>query len=226
GGEVGRKALDRVRRGRRGNQYQQLVAIATLARTEAYPPRRAEFARELEKLLNGNDRLVAQQSTHALYLWATREQLESLLKALDDPNTYVRRGAIEALVPLKEKRAVSPVAAFLPKFGEREVAGRALIRMGPMVEAEVRKYVGHADRATREEAARVVRQIGKAGKDEDFLAALAGLKDRIVSNRRKALQWFAAASPEHPRRAEAAHEIARLLHEGNVLDKKEAALAL
>jgi HEAT repeat protein len=226
GGLAGPENLDKAIEWLRGNQYQQLVAIAALARAEAFAPRRAEVARELEKLLNGNDRLVAEQSTKALYVWATKDQVPSLLKALDDPSTFVHRGAAEALGPLQDKRAVVPVAAFLPKFGEREVAGRSLIRMGPLVEDEVRKYLTNSDAAARQEAARVLRQIGKAEKDDAFAAALGGLKDPVQGNRLKGLKWFAAADPDHPRRAEAAREVARLLQEGNSLEKREAAKAL
>jgi HEAT repeat protein len=226
GGLAGPDNLDKAIEWLRGNQYQQLVAIAALARAEAFPPRWAEIARELEKLLNGNDRLVALESTKALYVWATKDQVPSLLKALDDPNTFVRRGAIEALGPLQDKRAVAPVAAFLPKFGEREVAGRSLIRMGPMVEDEVRKYLGNADTGARQEAARVLRQIGKTARDDAFAAALGSLKEDKVFGRLKGLKWFASADPDHPLRAEAAREIARLLQEGGVSEKREAAQAL
>ena len=226
GGLAGPENLDKALEWLHGNQFQQLVTIASLARAEPFPPRRAEVARELEKLLNGNDRLVALESTKALYVWATKEQVPSLLKALDDPSTFVRRGAVEALGPIQDKRAVAPVAAFLPKFGEREVAGRALIRMGPMVEDEVRKYVGNADAGARQEAARVLRQIGKAAKDDAFAAALGSLKDDKQFARVKGLKWFVTADPDHPRRAEAARDIARLLQEGGVFEKKEAAAAL
>jgi HEAT repeat protein len=226
GGLAGPENLDKALQWLKGNQTQQLIAIAALARADAFPPRQAEVAKALEKLLNGNDRLVAQESTKALFVWGTKEQVPSLLKALDDSSVFIRRGAIEALGPLQDKRAVAPVAAYLPKFFEREVAGRSLIRMGPMVEDEVRKYVGHADEGGRQEAARVLRQIGKTAKDDDFLAALGGLKDDNVFGRLKGLKWFAKADPDHPRQAEAAKEIARLLSEGGVFEKKEASAAL
>jgi HEAT repeat protein len=196
----------------RGNQLQQLRAIEFLEKAEVDPKRQAEVAGELEKLLNGNDRLVAKESTKALTVWATREQVPSLLKALDDPNVYVRRGAVQALGPLKDERAVVPVAKFLTKFGDREVAGRSLIAMGPMVEPEVRKYLEDPEQATRDEASRVLRQIGKADAAKDaFEANLAGLKDPNFASRRKAAEYFAAAKPDHPRRAEVAAELTRLV---------------
>jgi RNA polymerase sigma factor (sigma-70 family) len=226
GGPAGPESFDQAIEWLRGNQLQQLIAIGSLAKAEPYAPRRAEVAAELEKLLNGNDRLVALESTKALYPWATKAQVPSLLKALDDPNVFVREGAIEALGPLQDERAVAPVAKFLASTFEREVAGRSLIRMGAISEKEVRKYLTDADGKARDEAARVLRQIGKVGKDDDFAAALGALQDGNAFNRRKGLRWFASADPDHPRRAEAAQEISRLLKDGDVFDKQDAAKAL
>jgi RNA polymerase sigma factor (sigma-70 family) len=209
-----------------GDQLHQLLAIASLSRVDVYTPRQADVARELEKCLNGRDRLVALRSTDALAVWATKEQVPSLLKALDDPSTFVRRGGIEVLGTLQDKRAVAPVAVFLTSFGEREVAGRALIRMGGIVEEEVRRYLTNPDKGAREEAARILRQIGKTGKDDAFDAAMGGLKDSNLFSRRKALEWFAAADADHPRRAEAAREMGRLLKDGGPFDKQDAAKAL
>src|SRR5262249_24340569 len=70
-GLAGPDNFDQVIEWLRGNQFQQLVAIGSLAKAEVFPPRQAEVARELEKLLNGNDRLVALESTKALFVWAT-----------------------------------------------------------------------------------------------------------------------------------------------------------
>jgi RNA polymerase sigma factor (sigma-70 family) len=225
-GAAGPENIDQAIEWLRGDQLQQFLAIESLARVDAYAPRRAEVARELEKVLNGRDRLVALKSTDALIVWATKDQVPSLLKALDDPSTFVRRGAMEALGPLQDSRAVAPVAKFLTSFGEREVAGRSLIQMGSIAEDEVRKYLANADKGAREEAARVLRQIGKTGKDDDFEAALGGLKDDNLSHRRKALQWFASADADHPRRAEAAREMGRLLKDGGPFDKQDASRAL
>ncbi len=209
----------------RGNQLQQLLAIDALAKSPVDPARQPAVAAELERVLNGNDRLVAQKSLDALYVWATLAQVPSLLRALDDSSTFVRRGAIQALGPLKDERAVAPVAKFLPSFGEREVAGRSLIAMGPMVESEVRKYLTSPDRFAREEASRVLRQVGRADPERDaFDAALGGLKDRWGQS--KALEWFAAANPNHPRRAEVAAELARLLADRSSLVRTDAAKAL
>src|SRR5262245_52996744 len=75
GGTAGPDNLDQAVQWLRGNQLQQLLAIGSLAKADVHAPRQAEIARELEKLLNGNDRLVALQSTKALAVWATKEQV-------------------------------------------------------------------------------------------------------------------------------------------------------
>jgi HEAT repeat protein len=196
-----------------GNQLQQLRSIGWLEKQKVDPARQADVAAALERCLNGNDRLVALSSLKALYVWATRAQVPSLLKALDDASPFVRQGAVVALGPLKDERAVVPVAKFLTDFGAREAAGRSLMAMGPMVETEVRKYLAHDDRGAREEAARVLRGIGKADAARDaFEMNLGGLKDRW--NQTKSAEWFAKANPEHPRRAEVAAELAKLLKVG------------
>src|SRR5262249_6108212 len=102
----------------------------------------------------------------------------------------------------------------------------ALIDIGPPVEEEVRKYLTHTDQAVRAEATRILSKIGKADQDDGFVTALASLKDSNGFGRRKALAWFASAKADHPRRAEAAQEMARLLENGDAFDKEPAAKAL
>jgi HEAT repeat protein len=225
-GLMGPESFDQAVEWLRGDQLHQLVACGSLAKAQIYPPRQAEVARELEKLLNGQDNLVAGKSIEALVVWATTEQVPSLLKALDSTNPFIRDGALAALVRLKEPRAAEPVAKMLISFHTRAKAAQALIDIGPSVEPEVRKYLTHSDQAVRAEAARILNKIGKSGQDDDFVAALAGLKDSNGFGRRKALAWFASAKPDHPRRPEAARELAGLLENGDALDKEPAAKAL
>ncbi|HEY7158237.1 MAG TPA: GIDE domain-containing protein [Gemmataceae bacterium] len=227
GGPMGPESFDQAIEWLRGFQPFNLIACGSLAKAEKiYPPRQAEVAGELEKLLNGRDKLVAGESIKALVVWATAEQVPSLLKALDSTNPFIRDGSLAALVRLKEPRAAEPVAKMLISFNTRAKAAQALITIGPPVEAEVRKYLTHDDQGVREEAKRILGKIGKTGQEDDFAAALAGLSDEKVGGRRKALTWFASAKADHPRRAEAAREMARLLEKGNALDKKPAAEAL
>jgi HEAT repeat protein len=225
-GLMGPESFDQAVEWLRGDQLHQLVACGSLAKAQVYPPRQAEVARELEKLLNGRDDLVAGKSIDALVVWAMTEQVPSLLKALDSANPFLRDGALAALVRLKAPRAAEPVAKMLTSFPTRAQAARALIGIGPSVEPEVRKYLTHSDRAVRAEAARILDKIGKSGPDDDFVAALAGLKDGNGVGRRKALAWFASAKADHPRRAEAARELAQLLENGEVQEKEPAAQAL
>jgi HEAT repeat protein len=90
------------------------------------------------------------------------------------------------------------------------------------VEKEVRKYLTDDSAAAREEAARILKQLGKTDRDDDFNRALAGLKDSNVLGRKKALAWFGTADPAHPRRAEAAAALAALVKDGDVFVKQAA----
>src|SRR5262249_34609845 len=159
----------------RGDQPFNLIACGSLAKAQVHAPRQAEVARELEKLLNGRDKLVAGESIKALVVWATAEQVPSLLKALDSTNPFIRDDAVAALVRLKEPRAAEPAAKMLTSFHTRAKAAQALIEIGPPVEEEVRKYLMHSDQAVRAEATRILGKIGKPGQDDGFVTALAGL---------------------------------------------------
>lgn len=226
GGPRGPESFDQAIEWLRRGQPFNLFACDSLAKAKIYPTRQAEIARELEELLNGRDGLAASASIKALVVWATAEQVPSLLKALDSPSPFICGDAMAALVRLKEPRAVEPMAKMLTSFSTRGPAAQALIDFGPPVEAEVRKYLTHNDQAVREEAKRILGKIGKPGQDDDFVAALAGLNDDKGVGRRKALAWFASAKADHPRRAEAAREMARLLEKGDTFDKEPAAKAL
>jgi RNA polymerase sigma factor (sigma-70 family) len=208
---------------RSDNQASQLIAVRSLGLLEApYEPRRDEVTAQLEKMLNGRDRLVASKCAETLSVWATRKQVPSLIKSLED--WPCRKAAMQALGKLKDERAVEPLARFLQSDRpfDREPAAAALIAIGPAAEKEVRKYLTDDNPATRDEAARILKQIGKTGQDDEFNRALAGLKDANVLARKKALAWFGTADPGHARREEAAAALAALVKDGDVFARQEA----
>jgi HEAT repeat protein/lysophospholipase L1-like esterase len=207
-------------------QWKRLVACASLARAELYPPRQAEVAKVLEKLLNAKDRLTAGKAADALTVWATRDQVPSLVAALEDMNPFLRDAMYEALGKLQDPRAVAPVAKALAKFSDRKKASRALIRMGPIVEEEVRKYLKDLDTAVREEAAHVLAKIGKTGFDDQYNAMFAGLTKGDVFAKGKALKWFTTADLSDEQTSEVARAVAPLLKSGNLNEQRTAAEVL
>jgi RNA polymerase sigma factor (sigma-70 family) len=224
GGPFGPESFDQALEWMRGdNQAAQLIAIGSLARLEMpYEPRREEVTAQLEKMLNGRDRLVASRCAEALYVWATAKQVPSLIKSLEDK--FCRKAAMQTLGRLKDERAVEPLARFLQsdKHFDREPAAAALIAIGPAAEKEVRKYLTDDNAATRDEVARILKQLGKSDRDDDFNRALAGLKDANALSRKKALAWFGTADPAHPRRAEAAEALAAMVKDGDVFARQAA----
>jgi HEAT repeat protein len=159
-----------------GNALEQRLALEWLKKQPIDPKKQSKVAAALEQLLNGNDRNLAQESLEVLARWATKEQVPALLRAADDNNPFIREGAVGVLGPLKDDRAVVPLARMLANARDREAAGRALIAMGPMAEAEVRKLLDNPDAGARAEAARVLRQIGKADPARDeFTSQVAAL---------------------------------------------------
>ena len=224
-GDFAPKNIDQALEWMRGdNQSLQLFALRSLARLDApYEPRQEEVAAQMQAMLDARDRLVASKSAAALVVWATKKQVPSLIKSLDAK--FCRTDAMEALSRLKDERAIEPLARFLKsenKFTDRDPAAAALIGLGPAVETEVRKYLDDDKPQTREAAARVLKQIGKVDKDDDFNAALAALKDNNPFARKKAVAWFAAADPAHPRRAEAAKVLTAMYKDGDIFAKQAA----
>jgi RNA polymerase sigma factor (sigma-70 family) len=228
GGAAGPESFDQALEWMRGdNQASQLIAIGSLARLEApFEPRREEVTAQLEKMLNGRDRLVASKCADALYVWATRKQVPSLITSLEDP--FCRKSAMQTLGKLKDDRAVEPLARFLKseRTADREPAAAALVALGPVAEKEVREYLTDPNQATRDEAARVLKQLGKTDRDGELDAALAGLTDRNALARKKALAWFDTADPTHPRREEAARALAGLVKGGDLFARQGAIAAL
>ncbi len=222
GGGVGLESFDQALEWMRSdNQASQLIAIKSLAQLDApYEPRREEVTAQLEKMLNGRDRLVASKCADALYVWATKKQVPSIIKSLEDP--FCQKAAMDTLGRLKDERAIEPLAKYLrsEKFFERDPAVAALIAIGPAVEKEVRGYAEDDNKEAREAAARILKQIGKTDKDDEFKAALVGLKDKNVFGKKKAIDYFATADAAHPRKEEAAKALAALYTDGDIFDKQ------
>ncbi len=227
GGEVGPESYDEALKWMRSdNQTNQLIAVRCLGLAEVYPKRQDEVAAQLEKMLNGRDRLVALHACRSLYVWATKKQTSSLVKALENTNSFVRKDAIQALGKLKDVSAAEAIANRLKadRF-EREEAARALINLGPAVEKVVTPYRDDADSKVRDEAARILRQIGKAEKDEEFNSALKALKDKSPLAQNKGYKYFNTADADHPRRAEAAKLLASIWKDGERADRMKSTKA-
>ncbi len=164
---------------------------------------------------------------NALEVWATAEQGIALLMAVkSSADLSIRERALDAMLRLKAPGRAEAAANMLTVNLTREKAARALIAMGPPAETDVRRYLRHEDQVVREEATRVLREIGKLSDNDQFIAAFFGLKDRSGLGRAKALEWFASAKATHPGREEAAHEMAQLLEHGDNSDKDGAAKGL
>jgi HEAT repeat protein len=204
-------------------QWKQLVACASLARCELYKPRQAEVAKALEKLLGDRNALTANRAAQALAVWATRDQMASLIAALDSDDPFIREAMYEALGTLQDPRGVAPVAKALAKFSDRKWAVRALTRMGPIVEDTMRKYLKDSDTAVREAAAKVLEKIGKTGKDDKFLEVMTGLTKGDGFARNKSLQWLTTADLTDAQQVEVARTVAPLLMKGDGLQQRWAA---
>ena len=148
-------------------------ACERLAKGQPNTPRRGEVAAALAERLGDKNGATHDAAAKALVVWATRDQVQTLLDALDHESGTVRQSALEALGNLKDERAVKPVARRLLQ-GDRKHASKALQSMGTMAEKEVLTYLQDRDAEVRAEACRVLRRIGTA----ESVSPLTALKDK------------------------------------------------
>jgi HEAT repeat protein len=152
------------------------LALADLKSADA--KRRQDAARRLEKMPVDNERRkeVAQAlealledtapgggpdlAAKALVVWATKDNVPALIKALDHQSAGVRHPALEALGKLKDERSVEPVARRLTQGADRTQAVKALQALGPPAEKEALKYLQAQDKAVRIAACHVLQEVG------------------------------------------------------------------
>lgn len=100
--------------------------------------RREEVSRVLERQLNHELPSMRQCAAEALVVWGTKENVPSLIRALDDDWPFVSRAAAEALARLKDE----------------------LRALGPAVEMAVAERLRHEDASVRRAACKLLQDIG------------------------------------------------------------------
>lgn len=120
--------------------------------------RRAEVFKALEPLLNDTDIFTRKFATEAIGVWANKDAVPILLKAMQDRDT--RHEAMKALGRLKDERAAEPIAARLEVLMDMHSAEEALIQMGPIAEKSVLARLNSADVHVRMTVCRILDEIG------------------------------------------------------------------
>jgi predicted Zn finger-like uncharacterized protein len=150
-------------------------------------------------LLKDRNPDVASWSLRALETWGNKDSIPSIIALLDDPSPTdkainLRRQAIDTLGRSRDERAVPAVAKRLTVEQERGNAVQALKELAgtlkPMVEAELTKYVDNDNRAVRDDATNLLKQLGS--KDTGEVARrLKELKANDIGQRRDAARILA-----------------------------------
>jgi HEAT repeat protein len=121
---------------------------------------RAEVAQALIKILDDQFSPQAADAAKALKVWAAAEDVPALIKAVSNVDERVRYSAIEALVRLKDPRAVAPLAQRLAGNHDRPQVAAALKALGPMVESEVVKLLANPNKDVCIETCGILAAVG------------------------------------------------------------------
>lgn len=136
-------------------------AARTLKAMRPDDKRRPEVVKALEPLINANDPFTRHEAIEVLCVWANKDSVPLLLKALAAGDNFVIRGeVIKALGRLKDERAIEPIAQRLEEFAERDAAIEALKAMGPAAEKAVLARLDHDDWQVRQAACEILIKIG------------------------------------------------------------------
>ncbi len=122
--------------------------------------RRAEVVKALEPMLNDPDIFTRKWAVEAIGVWANKDDVPILLKAMRDGDT--RHEAMKALGRLKDERAIEPIAQRLEEHSDLHEAGEALKSMGPMAEKAVLARLNHHDWFVRIMVCEILERIGTA----------------------------------------------------------------
>jgi HEAT repeat protein len=193
-----------------GDGERQKVVAEWLLTRQPDDQHRAAIAQALEAALTSPNVFARELAGKALAAWATRENVPTLLQALDSDNGQVRTEALNALVRLKDERAIPAIAARLAKPFEEQQAAAALAAFGPAAEQEVAKYHNHPNPPTRDQARKLLKGYGT--KDAVILGqAVTDLGD--AERRRAALDWLAERTADEEHRAAVGRAVEPLLKE-------------
>jgi hypothetical protein len=152
------RVLNELRSGQ-GNFGKCYPALLALNRMEPIERRRDEVADVLEPMLSGSDASVRRFALQAVALWGTRRNVPTLLALLDDPDTGLRRLAMEALAKIEPAKAAEAIAQRVPDTRDGITATHVLERMGPAAEDAVIKLLAHEDSQVRFRACSILERI-------------------------------------------------------------------
>jgi HEAT repeat protein len=135
------------------------AAAEAIGRTKLDAMRQAEVARALDPLLTDTHDPARDAALQALTVWATADNVPSLIKLLDDPNPRHKWKAMDILPRFQDERVAVALANKL-NTPERLRAVNGLKTMGPVAEKVAVQCLGSPDAVVRREACTILAAVG------------------------------------------------------------------
>jgi hypothetical protein len=139
--------------------------LSALARLQTGKPNqlRAQVALALDELVREDAKKrspTAHSVFQALALWATKDNIPTLVPLVDSEDLILRMGAVKVLGTLPDERSAAALAKRLPATLGREAVSRALQALGPVAEEPVLDLLPSQDKRLRDEICRILAVIG------------------------------------------------------------------
>jgi hypothetical protein len=137
-------------------------AAGDLSRMQPKEDRRAEVAAKLAGLVDDPHQGVRVDAVKALGVWGSREDVPTLLRALDHEDGLTRRAAAAALRRFRDERAVPALVRHLKDAQCTGESVAALVAVGPAVEKSVIPLLSSKDTFEVAAAIDVLKEVGTA----------------------------------------------------------------
>jgi hypothetical protein len=103
---------------------------------------------------------VRHNAWRAFATWATRDDVPTLIAALQSPHEDVHTAALELIARFPSDETIGVLTKLLEDGAFRERAEALLIRVGPAAEGPLLGYINHTDAGLRSASWRVLGEIG------------------------------------------------------------------
>jgi predicted Zn finger-like uncharacterized protein len=186
------------------------IAAQWVGRQPVDARRQAEVANALALALA--EPFLRDDAAAALEKWATDKEVPDLIALVEQVGGPPGRSAMNALIRLKDARALPVLAKRLANVSERANAEAALRAWGKAAEKEVLPYLNHQDQGARQSARALLDAYGtdEAARIDQTLADLAAAQPRSQAPK-VALETLATLKVPAERRADVVRAIGQLL---------------
>jgi len=150
------------------------AAATWLGQTTAIEARRPEVSTALDPVLRDPDQGIRLNAVKAARVWATKENIPTLIKFIDDKfadprppeETYQ---AIELLIGFKDERAYWPIAHYASHWIDNAKGVGYLQQIGPAAEMEVAKRLTNPSNTIRQAAWKAIGIVGTKANLQTYL---------------------------------------------------------